>query len=315
MGMIDLENFEKLPPEMQKQFSELLKQHPQLDSKLKGASHELNTPTRLENLASDDDDDDSAAMDYSSMGLEEVPSNKPKAPTLRVSEQPSPEDMEREERKEKISAKKKKQAKLAEELKQPEEVANFSPVGKQHPVLKKLRASLGMKTFQQTYKVDVGGIKYELLPLVRDTMTKAITLAAINSLNDAEFRANQDLAIIAFAVQTLDNVPIVDVFSIGKEKLEADGSKTFLTELQRKEQGAHALFHELKESPTELADALISYYQQEFPPRELLGPGKVNTMCPAENCTYTRIVNKEEDSYCPYHGAKMAREDQLPDPF
>jgi hypothetical protein len=265
-------------------------------------------------MASSEDPD---VMDYSNLGLSDVPqsSDKPKAPTLRVNQEPTADDIEREEKKAKVSAKKKKQAQLVDELKQPEEIANFSPVGKQHPVLKKLRASLGLKTFQQTFKVAVGGINYEMTPLVRDSMTKAITLAAINSLNDAEFRANQDLAVIAFSVQSLDGIPLVDVFSIGKEKLESDGTTIPLTEWQRKDEGAYALFHELKESPPELADALISYYQQEFPPKDLLGPGKVNTLCPEANCNYTRIIDQEGEAFCPYHGAKMAREDQLPDPF
>lgn len=313
MGMIDLDNFDKLPPDMQKQFSELLKQHPQLESKLKGASHELNTPTKLENMARDADPN---VMDYSALDLGDEPAPQtPKAPTLRVSQEPTAEEMDKEERRAKVASKKKKQAKMAEELKQPEEVANFSPVGKQHPILKKLRASLGMKTYQQTVKADIGGLVYELAPIVRDSMTKAVTLAAINSLNDAEFRANQDLAVVSFAVVSIDGVPLTEVFSIPKEKIEDDGSTLPLTEFQRKDQGAYALFHELKDSPPELADALITYYQQEFPAKDLLGPGKVAALCPEANCNYTRIVSEEEDAYCPYHGSKMAREDQLPDPF
>jgi len=313
MGMIDLENFDKLPPEMQKQFSELLKQHPQLESKLKGASHELNTPTKFENMASEDDDPN--VMDYSGLDLDDAPQEKPKAPTLRVSQEPTAEEIDKEERRAKVATKKKKQAKMAEEMKQPEEVANFSPVGKQHPILKKLRASLGMRTYKQTVKAEIGGLTYEMAPIVRESMTKAVTLAAINSLNDAEFRSNQDLAIVSFSVVSIDGVPLTEVFSIPKEKVEEDGSTLPLNEFQRQDQGAYALFHELKDSPPELADALIVYYQQEFPVKDLLGPGKVATLCPEANCNYTRIISDEEEAYCPYHGAKMAREDQLPDPF
>ena len=313
MGMIDLDNFDKLPPEMQKQFAELLKQHPQLESKMKGASHELNTPTKM----SDDSENDPNVVDYSSIGLEEdTIAAKPKSstPTLRVSAEPTNEEIEKEEKKAKVREKKQKQAEAASALKQPEEVANFSPEGKQHPVLKKLRASLGLGTLQKPFVAEVGGMKYEMLPLTRDSMTKSITTAALHSRNDAEFRANQDIAIVAFSIQKLDSVPLADVFSISTVE-QQDDKMVPVSDIQRREQAAIALFHELKDSPPELADTLITYYQQEFPPKDLIGVGKTTAHCPTANCTYTRIIDETEESYCPYHGSKLASEGQLPNPF
>lgn len=309
MGVIDLENFDKLPPEMQEQFAELLKQHPHLDSKLKSPAHELNTPTKLAEA------DDENQIDYSNMSLDDIPqpqTTRPKTPTLRFQRE---YDEEAEAEKVEAEVKKTQQQKKEAPQPQPEYVANFSPVGKQHPVLKKLRASLGMGVYQKPFLAEVGGLVYEMLPLSRDTMTQAVTLAATNSLNDTEFRANQDVAIIAFSVQKIDQVPMVEVFSIADHDIEAKGTKIPLTMLQRKEKAANLFFHELKDSPPELADALISYYQQEFPPKSLLGENKITAYCPEANCTYQRILEENEDGYCPFHGAQLAKESELPNPF
>lgn len=304
MGMIDLENFDKLPPEMQEQFAELLKQHPHLDSKLKSPAHELNTPTKLEN-ASDDENE----LDYSNIPVnaEPTPTNsRSKIPTLRVQDSASAEDLAKE------VEEPRKKSKVPE---QKNPVLNFSPTGKQHPVLKKLRASLGMGAYQKPFVAEIGGLKYEMIPLSRDAMTQAIALAAMSSLNDTEFQANQDVAIIAFSVQKIDSVPLVEIFSVSDEDVSLDGKKVTLTRQQQKDQAANLFFHELKDSPPELAEALINFYQQEFPPRQLLGDNKVTAFCPEANCNYQRILDQEEDGFCPYHGTELAKETDLPNPF
>jgi hypothetical protein len=71
----------------------------------------------------------------------------------------------------------------------------------------------------------------------------------------------------------------------------------------------------LKDSPPELADALINYYQQEFPPKNLLAENKITAYCPEANCTYQRILDEEEEGFCPYHGTQLAKESDLPNPF
>lgn len=307
MGMIDLENLDKLPPEMQEQFAELLKQHPHLDSKLKSEAHELNTPTKLENTALDENE-----IDYSNISLDDSPkptTTKPKVPTLRVQEQDS--DSAEEIIKDAEAATKKQTTRPE----QKSSVQNFSPTGKQHPVLKKLRASLGLGVFQKPFVAEIGGLKYEMLPLSRDTMTQAIALAALNSLNDGEFRANQDVAIIAFSVQKIDSIPLIEVFSVADHDVTLQGEKVPLTVLQQKEQAANLFFHELKDSPPELSEALINYYQQEFPPKQLLAANKVTAYCPEANCTYQRILDEDEVGYCPYHGSELAKETDLPNPF
>jgi hypothetical protein len=165
MGVIDLENFDKLPPDMQEQFAELLKQHPHLDSKLKSPAHELNTPTKLA-------EDDENEIDYSNMSLDDIPqpqSSRPKTPTLRFQRE---YDEEAEAQKVEAETKKSQQQKKEVPPPQPPHVANFSPVGKQHPVLKKLRASLGLGVYQKSFVAEVGGLSYEMLPLSRDAMTQ-----------------------------------------------------------------------------------------------------------------------------------------------
>jgi hypothetical protein len=62
-------------------------------------------------------------------------------------------------------------------------------------------------------------------------------------------------------------------------------------------------------------EGLGIYYQQEFPPLNLIGAGKAKFMCPAEACLQSRIADRDAACFCPVHGEKMAREDLLPNPL
>lgn len=334
MPMLDLKNLDKLPPEHRAQFDALLDQYPHLKSKM-DTSRELNTPTRLEEKNFIKPTEGVAdELDYSNFSVPQPDvrsqPNKDMLPKLNVNPRESSfSSLEQEDEKEVPVAPHSKEAKDAEDARQeqlrqkrvkeslaagqPPEIANFSTAGKTHPVLTKLRATVGLRSVQEPLVFNVGGCKYSMRPLDRGNLADATLLTMTTASNPMLYESYLESAIIAFSVVAIDSVPLYDVFSIPKEDIE-DGKRVQLTQLQREEQAAKALFTELMRSPNELIEALGVHYQQAFPPLSLLGEGKVKFMCPVADCLQSRIEDYNAVCYCPVHGEKMAREDLIPNP-
>jgi len=334
MSMIDLKNLDKLNPEQKAQFNALLDQFPHLNSKME-TSRELRTPTVLEEekkfiqppLQTTEE------VDYSNFSTP-APSaplpKKPKSEIPQIKIDPnSPSAMfssfEKEDEKPKLTEeevkeiqeeKKQQRIEAAVAAGQPPEIAKFSDKGKIHPILQKMRATVGLRSVQDPVIVDLGGCKYSMRPLDRSNIAQATVLAATTTTNTLVYETNLEAAIIAFSVVAIDHVPIVDIFSIPTEELAVEEGKppVRLTHLQREERAARELYLELLRSPNELVEGLGIYYQQEFPPLSLIGKGKSKFLCPAEDCLQSRIADSDSDCYCPVHGEKMAREDLIPSP-
>lgn len=332
--MIDLKNLDKLTPEQRSQFNALLEQFPHLDSKM-STSRELNTPTKLE---SDDEsprhfvpattaDQINDEIDYTNFMSQQVPEvkypNKDMMPKLKV----NPDEMsftslgddgEREE-KPKVNREelqRKRQTEAGVKAGQPYEIASFNPEGKVHPVLQKLRATVGLRSVQKPVVINIGGCNYSMKALDRASITNATILAMTTTTNQMTYESNLESAIVAYSIVAIDGVPIEEVFSIPHtDVLLGEKEPTNLTHLQRQEKAAQELYMELLRSPNELVEALGIHYQQEFPPLSLLGEGKARFLCPEANCVQARIANKDDVCYCPIHGVAMAREDQLPNPL
>jgi len=332
MAMIDIKNLDKLTDAQKQQFNALLEQFPHLDSKME-TSRELNTPTKLENEKAfiQPNHRMDEELDYSNfMAVPVVPVTssqpKPDMPTLKVNpnnnifaslETATVDEKDLPENKDRNEQIRQKRIQAAINAGQEPEIASFNPEGKVHPILQKLRATVGMRSVQKPVIVNVGGCRYGLRPLDRLAISQATTLALTTTTNPTIYQANLEAAIIAYSIVEIDNAPIADVFSISKYEETTDGSQPTvpLTQLRRDEMAADALYMELLKSPTELVDALSTYYQQEFPPLDLMLAGKAKFMCPVGNCLQTRIGDLDEVYYCPIHGDRMAREDRLPNPL
>lgn len=325
---IDLSDFERLTPEQQKQFKDLLGSYPDMTSKME--SRVLNTPSvpEIKELARDDDNE----LDFSAPLAPLPPSGAPplEVPRLKVNAQESflTQDTilkrKQEEEEKKVVEEAKEKAKKAEQQreKQPDPVAQFRPEGKIHPVRAKLRATLGMNPAGGLTRpdiVDVGGMKYTLRPLSREEANMATTLAIMLSQNDAQFKGAIEDCTIAFAVRAIDGVPLADLFDIPLSVPDESGKQVELSLSRRAELGAYAFCDEIRSAPTELVDTLAVYYAQKYPPVDLLGKDKVKLHCPEANCTHQRIADKvdgkTEQFFCPIHGKALASEEDLPNPF
>jgi hypothetical protein len=323
--MIDLKNLDKLTPEQRSQFNALLEQFPHLDSKMQ-TSRELNTPSKLE-VEGDEIDYTNFTLpsDVKTSGT----NNRDLLPKLKVNPHESsftslasedddedivaPHSKEAEERKKEQEKVRRVQASV--KAGQPYEVASFNPEGKAHPVLQKLRATVGLRSVQKPVVCNVGGCNYSMRPLDRANIANATVLALTTTTNQLLYESNLESAIIAYSVVAIDDVPLVDIFSIPKSDiLVEDETPTELTTLQREEKAASAFYMELLRSPNELVEALGVYYQQEFPPLTLLSSGKGKFLCPEASCLQARIADYDAVCYCPTHGVQMAREDLLPNP-
>ena len=321
MAMLDIKNLEKLTTEQRAQFDALLSQFPHLNSKME-TSRELNTPSKFEQekipqpLAVDNE------IDYSTFMPEptERTIKKEEFPNLKINpddasfaslsheveiRKPTPEELAKKEQ-----VRKQQQVKAAIAAGQSPEIAGFNTEGKAHPVLQKLRATVGLRSMQEPVVVDIGGCRYSMRPLDRRAITNATVFAMSMTHNPIMYETNLETAIIAYSVVAIDNVPLTDVFSIPTADLE----NTSYTQLRREEMAAEALYTELLKSPNELIETLGTYYQQEFPVLNLIGAGKAKYLCPAAQCLQSRIADLDATCYCPVHGGKMAREDQIPNP-
>jgi hypothetical protein len=326
--MIDLKNLDKLSPEQRNQFNALLEQFPHLDSKMQ-TSRELNTPSKSE-VDGDEIDYSNFTLPSSDVKTSGSTNNRDLLPKLKVNPEESlftsslsseddDEDIVAPHSKEAAERKKEQErarrVQVAVKAGQPYEVASFNPEGKAHPVLQKLRATVGLRSVQKPVVCNVGGCNYSMRPLDRANIANATVLALTTTTNQLLYESNLESAIIAYSVVAIDDVPLMDIFSIPKSDIFAgDQTPTELTTLQREEKAANAFYMELLRSPNELVEALGVYYQQEFPPLTLLSNGKSKFLCPEANCLQARIADYDAVCYCPAHGVQMAREDLLPNP-
>jgi len=311
--MIDMKKLNRLSPEQRQHYEALLAQHPHLSTKQDKREHKLDTPTKMEL-------DPDNRLQYADMGEKvedeldatsfDVPEAEPatidrtQLPTVNVGEgantvgssfeQPSVDDEK------------------PEPVKAPPKPSKpyFSPQGKQHPVLAKMRATLGSRSGQLPLDVSVGGMTYGLKALDRRSVAGATALAIASTENPAMYDTSLETSIIAFSIATLDRVPVVDVFQIP----ENDSDGKFITKTTRDVQAAEKMFLELQSSPNELIETLGIHYQQNFPVLTLLEGDKERYMCPVAGCQQFRIAEKSTDNYCPAHGAKMIGEGDLPNP-
>lgn len=314
--MIDLKNLDKLSPEQREQFNTLLEHFPHIQSK---AGNKLNTPTKQEMDPNDELNYGSLnqpapqapaedEIDYSSFQVpstEPVRMNKDDFATVKVSDGSKPKTFDpspvEEEEQERIVPKK-----VTAQPTKPQ----FSPEGKAHPILQKMRAALGSKLGNLPVDVAIGGCTYGLQALDRNAMAQATSLALSITTNQTLYDANLETALISFSIVYIDKVPLVDIFDIPKN--HDDG--TFILKSDREILAAHAMFAELLASPNELVESLGIYYQQHYPMLSLLEEGKGRYMCPEPKCMQFRIAEIGSDNYCPVHGKKMLEEDELPNP-
>lgn len=327
MNMIDISNLDKLTKEQKEQFAGLLDQFPSLGSKM-DASRELNTPTKLETISFKEGFDKmSEELDYSNFiapmptEVQKVSKRVEDLPTLKVDPNKNSfssieQETEKTEENQKDVEEKTNQQRIQAAIKsgQAPEIAKFETVGKIHPVLKKLRATMGLRSIQPPIVVALGGVNYSMQSLDRSSITKATLLALQTTDNNLLYQTNLEVAIIAHAIVAIDNVPLVDIFSIPTEEIVEDESKP-ISAARREDLAIRSMYTELLCSPNELVESLSTFYQQEFPALNLIGAGKFKYVCPVSECLQSRIIEENATCYCPVHGEKMAREDQLPNPF
>jgi hypothetical protein len=320
--MIDIKNLDKLTPAQRAQFNSLLEQFPQLESKM-DTSRELNTPTKQEQAPAPQINEEMDYSNFMSPSIQEKPLeiNKENLPSLKFEESPSFGSLDREEdkplTKEEKAAKeervKQARVKAAVAAGQAPEVASFSPEGKVHPILTKLRATVGLRSVQKPIIVNVGGCNYSMRPLDRGAISNATALAMSTTTNPILYQTTLESALVAYSIVAIDNVPLIDIFSIPITE-KVDGKTVSILSLKREEMAAEAFYTEIMKSPNELTETLSTYYQQNFPLLNLFGEGKAKFVCPEADCLQSRIDDQDAVCYCPIHGEKMTREDSLPNP-
>jgi hypothetical protein len=214
--MIDIKNLDKLTPAQRAQFNSLLEQFPQLESKM-DTSRELNTPTKQEQAPAPQINEEMDYSNFMSPSIQEKPLeiNKENLPSLKFEESPSFGSLDREEdkplTKEEKAAKeervKQARVKAAVAAGQAPEVASFSPEGKVHPILTKLRATVGLRSVQKPIIVNVGGCNYSMRPLDRGAISNATALAMSTTTNPILYQTTLESALVAYSIVAIDNVP------------------------------------------------------------------------------------------------------------
>jgi len=345
----DIDDISKLTPEQKDQFSRLLDQFPELDTK----QRELNTPfmqdmkaqgkpiiggnnnvrqanqeQHKQNFLNNIENDDSI-LDYND--FERDYTEEPKVKSRVATAQIDPDNRmfkgsidtedELDEQREQARAQKatfiRKNNVIVDENNQrvlQEEKIPFSTQGKEHPILSKMRASLGLVSSEDIKSVDVGGVKYTMKRVTREILARVTGFVSFRAETAEEFTTNYETAILAWAVQEIDNVSKELVFNIPDKETDLEGKTRHLTTIQKHDKASEELYRFLNNSPNELIQALSAYYEQEFPSVNLLGPNRTFAICPEPNCTYKRILPRGEVGYCTYHGVELVSEADLPNP-
>lgn len=308
MSMIDLNNLEKLSPQQREQFNDLLKQFPHLEPKLM-PSRELNTPSKQEiddGLFKNENELDYA--DFLAPQQQEPikrEASKKDMPSFKVdptrSLYSSFDKEEKEERKPKVERKKRERKEF-----------EFETEGKPHPILAKLRATVGLGR-KEVATLPLGGCSYSIKALDRKTITQATALATMYAGDPILYTTAIEESIIAHSIVLIDGVPPTEIFNIAKTKME-NNKTVALLEYEREAEAAKKMFFEIRSLPNEVVESLSVFYQQEFPPIQMLDKNKVRFLCPEAQCGQSRIELITEICYCPKHGTQMVGETSLPNP-
>jgi len=351
MSLIDMKNLDKLPPEQKKQFEQLLEAFPQvkMQSKME-TSRELNTPASQEMKkkptppaprSPDEDTIDygeierqqkeqqSYVPEASSIGQIQIDPGKTNFRSLQEVDKDEDEYKRRNELLDEEEARK-AEAEKANVIAnsgqrppppppppiQPKPQTNFSPVGKKHPIIQKMRASLGLEELEIPFIAEIRDIKYTMKRLMRQDFIKATALASLRSTDEMNLNSNIQASLVAFAITKIDDVSVADAFEIPTSDISIHtGKMEKLTPTEREDRGHQELFEFLIDSPTELVDTLVVLYEQHFSTISYLSAGTMLTLCPEANCQYKAITGKNEKKFCPHHGKELRAEGDLPNPF
>lgn len=337
MSYFDLKNMDKMSEEQKAQINEFLKAYPQLQMQDKmETSRQLNTPASQElgkkKLSLDIDHAQTILVDddFDPIGIEQqqreeaAQAPKPLRPlgTMKISEQfgepqqsfESEEQIKYKEQREVQQEQERKDADAADLRRRLEEKSEptrkaFSAVGKVHPVVARMRQSLGMQDIETTETLKFHGVSYEMKRLMREDLGKASSLASVRTVDDVvNLRSSVETAIVAFSVISIDGVSVADVFEVPFKR----GSNDVLTSRERKDKGSQLLFEFLISAPSEITDALITFYEQCFPTIPM--SDTVLALCPEAGCEYKALIQPNDTRYCPYHGQALRSESTLPNP-
>jgi len=353
MTFFDPRHPERMTADQQKQYNEFLKAYPQLASKM-DTSRELNTPLvqaasrgevqgkPLPTFADGsvnyaelrDDEDDFPNLEAIEAQQKQQPQRFRDRPlgTMNIAEEPPEpslkQDAERERHfREKLRAEREAPTpprvppsrtpppSFEEPPPPPKKKVKFSPVGKRHPVLQRMRESLGMEELERRESIEIQGVTYTMSRLVREEITKSVAMATAKAETDAVLRSHIETAIVAFSVREIDGVETPEVFEVPAHDYSlAKDREAPLTVDERKARGAKLLFDFLTEGPTELTESLLTFYDQNYPPVNLLSADTSLALCPASGCNYRAIIPSKAVRFCPLHGDELRREETLPNP-
>lgn len=313
MSMIDLNNLDKLTPQQREQFNELLNQFPHLEPKLK-PSRELNTPSKQELIEQGIVDENE--IDYADFL---APTGEPERREVSKKEIPKMQiDPQRsfmssfEEEKEEDKKPKERRKKERKELERAEEPV-FDIEGKPHPILAKLRATVGLGR-KDIATLNLGGCSYSIRALDRKLITQATSFAGMYAGDAVLYTTAIEESILAHSIYSIDGVPLPEIFQIPKTKKENNKMVPML-QYEREIEAAKKMFFELRSLPNEIVENLSVFYQQEFPPMQIMDKNKVRFLCPEAGCMQSRIEGITEICYCPKHGTQMVQETSLPNPL
>jgi len=346
MTFFDPRHPDRMTAEQQKQYNEFLKAYPQLASKM-DTSRELNTPlvqaasrgevqgkplptlqdgsVNYADLRDDEDFPDLEAIETQQKQPQRF-HDKPLG-TMQIAEEPAAKDDDRERRfKDRLRAEREASppprvpprtppSSFEEPPPPPKKKVKFSPVGKRHPVLQRMRDSLGMEELERREGIEIQGVTYTMSRLVREEITKAVAMATTKAETDAVLRSHIETAIVSFAVREIDGIETAEVFEVPAHDYSlAKDREAPLTVEERRARGAKLLFDFLTEGPTELTESLLTFYDQNYPPVNLLSADTSLALCPASGCSYRAIIPSKAVRFCPYHGDELRREETLPNP-
>jgi len=327
MAFVKMGDLDKLGPEERKQFENLMTQFPHLRSKIE-VSRELNTgtpppqpsPPSYSTTPAIDSSDLPEGLEIDWDQLNAAPSSAAthlgtgrhggESPYNQGSFQQEEEEKQVEQNRRRQEEQKQERAPT------PEAKPVFKPEGKIHPVLSKIRTTLGMDGAEKTASIKVGDSTYKMKRLSREEIIKLTGYASMRSVSDAELRGNVEMSLVSFAVQEIDGVPMVNIFDVPLEEYSYVIKKnTAMAPQERRERASQAFFDLLKEAPNELTDTLLQFYEQEFPSLNLLDRNLTQALCPESGCNFKSLIGKEEKRFCPVHGKELFKEGDLPNPF
>jgi len=298
--IIDSTNLDKLTEDQRQQFQAMLAAHPHLQAK----ADPLGDPGSVAAAESEESTNADGTVNYQAFDGKNLQRSAAASPI-----QPPPQlkiDGEHFSSFQEIPATEEQREEVKPEP--PKVKPEFSTSGKLHPILQKVRATLGMTTIKPYIDVLLGGCTYRLHQLFRGESTLASSLAALSSTTETQYQLNFESALVAFSTDSIDLVPLVDAFNIAKQ--DEDGR--VYTSLEREHHASYQFYYFLKASPNELTDKLAQSYTQEYPEIDLLDTQRETKLCPEDGCKYQRISAIKDNWFCPLHGRELRGATNLP---